>query len=86
MAFDRRKSSYSSNSGGQRTEITTRPRTVHARDSKAPDEPTLHGHLQRQVIAPHMGKQTVRGSARRRPVRPPVLPPAHPQQYLIHTT
>jgi hypothetical protein len=42
VAFDWRKSSYSNDSGGQCVEIATCPHTtIHIRDSKNPDGPTL---------------------------------------------
>lgn len=35
------KSSYSGDEGGQCVEVATTPATIHVRDSKVPDGPTL---------------------------------------------
>ncbi len=35
------KSSYSGSNGGQCIEVAARPETIHVRDSKSPDGPTL---------------------------------------------
>ncbi|MEU8713699.1 DUF397 domain-containing protein [Streptomyces sp. NPDC048663] len=40
-AYTWRKSSYSDSSGGQCLEISSRPRTVHIRDSKVTDGPEI---------------------------------------------
>ncbi|WP_405980169.1 DUF397 domain-containing protein [Streptomyces sp. NBC_00158] len=36
-----RKSSYSGSNGGDCVEVATTPATIHVRDSKVPDGPTL---------------------------------------------
>lgn len=41
VAFDWRKSSYSSSSGGDCVEVATCPHTIHIRDSKNSDGPTV---------------------------------------------
>jgi hypothetical protein len=41
VAYDWRKSSYSGSDGGECVEVATHPTTVHVRDSKNPDGPTL---------------------------------------------
>ncbi|MEU2154642.1 DUF397 domain-containing protein [Streptomyces sp. NPDC019396] len=41
VAYDWRKSSYSTNEGGECVEIAVCPHTVHIRDSKVSDGPTL---------------------------------------------
>ncbi|WP_329349979.1 DUF397 domain-containing protein [Streptomyces sp. NBC_01261] len=41
VAFDWRSSSYSDSGGGNCVEIATCPHTIHIRDSKNPDGPTL---------------------------------------------
>ncbi|WP_328583205.1 DUF397 domain-containing protein [Streptomyces sp. NBC_00370] len=41
VAYDWRKSSYSGSEGGACVEIAAHPTTIHVRDSKNPDGPTL---------------------------------------------
>lgn len=41
VAITWHKSSYSGDEGGQCLEVATTPTTVHVRDSKVPDGPTL---------------------------------------------
>ncbi|MDH2393442.1 DUF397 domain-containing protein [Streptomyces sp. HNM0663] len=41
VAYAWRKSSYSSEEGGECVEVAAHPTTVHVRDSKAPEGPTL---------------------------------------------